>query len=172
MTEDEKNYIKLLFQRKVNIQHKQYICATDCILSGLDMTQYKKVVAFRSKLGRFYEALFAYLCNFSHPSKGFDLVDYKNNIYIELKSNWSTDNYDSKNSKFQKLVKHKAVNPTCEVIYACLNDNRRGANCDYMHEDNFRIIIGYKTWKYLCSFKNINVDELINFLRELVREVY
>ena len=56
MTDLEKNYIKLLFQEKINIFNKIYICNTDYVLNGLDMTQYKKIVTLRSKMGRFYEA--------------------------------------------------------------------------------------------------------------------
>ena len=72
------------------------------------MTQYKRIVALRSKMGRFYEALFAYLCGFTHNKVGFNLINKEKNSYIELKTNFSTDNYDSKNSKFQKLTEHKA----------------------------------------------------------------
>ena len=59
MTDIEKNNIKLLFHEKVNIFNKKYICNTDYVLNGLDMTQYKKIVALRSKMGRFYES---YVC--------------------------------------------------------------------------------------------------------------
>ena len=51
MTDIEKNDIKLLFQEKVNIFSKKYICTNDYVLYGLDMTQYKKIVALRSKMG-------------------------------------------------------------------------------------------------------------------------
>ena len=45
------------------------------------MTQYKKIVVLRSKMGRFYEALFAYLCGFTHNKVGFDLIN-KEKIFI------------------------------------------------------------------------------------------
>ena len=80
------------------------------------MTQYKKGVALRSKMGQFYEALFSYLCGFTHNKVGFDLINYEKNIYVELKTNFNTDHYDSKNRKFQKLTEHKTNNPTHEVI--------------------------------------------------------
>ena len=57
MTDIEKNNIKLLFQKKINIFNKKYICNTDYVLNGLDMTQYKKIVALRSKMGQFYESI-------------------------------------------------------------------------------------------------------------------
>ena len=109
------------------------------------------------------------LCGLTHCDKGFDLIKKENDVYFELKTNGASDNYDSRISKFQKLVKHKTNNPTHEVIYACLNDNRVGDGVDYSHTNGFRIITGYKAWKYFCSFSNINPDELILFLRELVK---
>ena len=136
------------------------------------MTQFKKMVALRSKLGRFYEAMFSYLCDFTYNKIGFDLINYEKNTYIELKTNYNTDNYDARISKFQKLVKHKINNPTHEVIYACLNDSRVSHGVDYIHSDGFRIITGYKTWIYFCNFCNINPTELILFLRELIKEIY
>ena len=81
MTDIEKNNIKLLFHEKVNIFNKKYICTNDYVLYGLDMTQFKKIVALRSKMGRFYEALFAYLCGFTHNKVGFDLIN-KEKIFI------------------------------------------------------------------------------------------
>ena len=46
-------------------------------LNGLDMTQYKKIVTLRSKMGWFYESMFAYLCGFTHNKVGFDLINYE-----------------------------------------------------------------------------------------------
>ena len=75
MTNIEKNNIKLLFHEKVNVFNKKYICNTDYVLYDLDMAQYKRIDALRSKMGRFYEALFAYLCGFIHNKVGFDLIN-------------------------------------------------------------------------------------------------
>ena len=36
----------------------------------------------------------------------------------------------------------------------------------------FRIITGYRAWKYFCSFLNINPNELIYFIRDLIIEIY
>ena len=129
MTDIEKNNI--LFYKKVSISNKKYICTNDYVLCGLDMTQYKKGVALRSKIGRFYEALFANLCGFTHNKVGFDLINKENDVYVELKTNFNTDNYDSKNRKFQRLTEHKTKNLDHEVTYACLNDNRVGDGVDY-----------------------------------------
>ena len=37
-------------------------------------------------MGYFYEQLFCYLCNFAHPKTGFDLINEKDQIFIELKT--------------------------------------------------------------------------------------
>ena len=123
-------------------------------------------------MGRFYEALFAYLCGFTHNKVGFDLINKEKNIYIELKTNFNTDNYDSKDSKFQKLTEHKTKNTDHEVIYTCLNDNRVGDGVDYFHTSGFRIITGYRALKYFCSFLNINPNELIDIIRDLIIDIY
>ena len=34
------------------------------------------------KMGYLYEQLFSYLCNFTHPKTGFDLVNEKDKIII------------------------------------------------------------------------------------------
>ena len=76
------------------------------------------------KLGTFYEKLFAYLCNLSQPSKGFDLIKKETNLYVELKTNYTTDNYNSKSSKFDNFKKFKQKNPDANKYYMCLNDYR------------------------------------------------
>ena len=86
MTDIEKNNIKLLFYEKVSIFNEKYICNTDYVLYGLDMTQYKRIVVLRSKMVRFYESMFAYLCGFTHNKVGFDFINEEKNIFIELKN--------------------------------------------------------------------------------------
>ena len=113
--------------------------------------------------------MFAYLCGFTYNKVGFDLINKEKNIYIELKTNFNTDNYDLKNSKFQKLTEHKTKNSDHEIIYACLNDNRANGSVDYFHTNSFRIITGYKAWEYFCSFSNISPNELIDFIRDLLK---
>ena len=57
------------------------------------------------KMGQFYEQLFCYLCNFIHPRKGFDLVNEQEHIFIELKTNFLSDNHNARNNKFQENTK-------------------------------------------------------------------
>ena len=40
----------------------------------------------------------------------------------------------------------------------------------YIHHFGFQIITGTKAWEFFCSWGNIDVDELINFIRSLVSE--
>ena len=51
-------------------------------------------------MGYFYEQLFCYLCNFTHPKTSFDLVN-EDQIFIELKTDWSTDNHNGNESRLQ-----------------------------------------------------------------------
>ena len=76
-------------------------------------------------MGYFYEQLFCYRCNFTHPETGFDLVNEKYQIFIELKTDWSTDNHNAKKSKFRFLGKCKTNDPNTKVYYICLNDKHR-----------------------------------------------
>ena len=47
-------------------------------------------------MGHFYEKLFCYLCNFTHRIKGFDLINEEEQIFIELKTNFLSDNYNAR----------------------------------------------------------------------------
>ena len=95
----------------------------DLILNGIEVTNNK--TELKTKMGYFYEQLFCYLCNFIHPETGFDLVNEKEQIFIELKTDWNTDNYNAKESKFRLLSKYKRNNPNAKVYYICLNDKRK-----------------------------------------------
>ena len=46
------------------------------------------------------------VASFTHPKAGFDLVNEEDQIFIKLKSNWKTDNYNSKESKFHHIRKY------------------------------------------------------------------
>ena len=58
----------------------------------------------------FYEQLFCYLCNFTHPKTGFDLVSEEDHMFIELKTDWDIHNHNGKESKFYLLRKYKTIN--------------------------------------------------------------
>ena len=75
--------------------------------------------ALKIKVGQFYEQIFCYLCNFIHPRKGFDLVN-EQQIFIEVKTNFLSDNHNARNSKFHYLGKYKTNNPNAKVYYICL----------------------------------------------------
>ena len=42
------------------------------------------------KMSRFYEKLFCYLFNFKHQETGFNLVNKKKDIFIDLQTNFSS----------------------------------------------------------------------------------
>ena len=74
------------------------------------------------KMGYFYEQLFSYLCNFTHPKTDFDLVKKEDQIFIELKTDWSTENHNEKESKFRLFQKYETNSPNAKVCYICLNE--------------------------------------------------
>ncbi len=177
MDEHKIDQIKIIFNDifKKNINNEERFCQNDDLLEGINITQYLKYLDLKMRMGKFYEKLFCYLCDFYHPQKGFDLVCDKRKIAIELKTSVRSDNFDSKNNKFRKLNTFKKNNPDWNVFYICLNDialNREG--CDYKHEMGFRFISGYKAWRYFCNLNNanINVEELKEFLRNLVKQYF
>ena len=65
----------------------------------------------------FYEQLFCYRCNFTYLKTGFDSVNEKDQIFIKLTTDWSTYNYNGKESKFRFVRKYKTNNPNREVYY-------------------------------------------------------
>ena len=58
-------------------------------------------------MGYFYEQLFCFLCNFIYPKTGFHLVNEEDHMFIELKTDWNTDNHNGKESKFRLLKNTK-----------------------------------------------------------------
>ena len=137
----------------------------DLILNGIEVIN--NTTELKTKMGYFYEQLFCYLCNFTHPETGFDLINEKEQIFIELKTDWNTDNHSSKESKFHFLSKYKRNNSNAKVYYICLNDKRK-INVDYTHHFGFQIITGRKAWEFFCQRVEIDTIDLINYLKALV----
>ena len=100
-----------------------YTIKNDVILDGIEFSNIKEEL--KIKMGYFYEQLFCYLCNFTHSETGFDLINEKEQIFIELKTDWNADNHSSKESKFHLLSKYKRHNSNAKVCYICLNDKRQ-----------------------------------------------
>ena len=111
------------------------------------------------KMGYFYEQLFCYLCNFIHPKTGFDLINEKEQIFIELKTDWNTDNHNSKESKFHLLSKYKRNNPNAKVYYICLNDKRK-INVNYAHHFGFPNNNRYESLGVLLSTRGHQQNRL------------
>ena len=96
------NYLNSLLNRLSNI------IRNDLILNGIEASNTQ--TQLKTKMGYFYEQLFYYLCNFTHTKTGFDLVNEKDHMFIELKRYWNTDNHDGK-ERFHLLRKYKTNNP-------------------------------------------------------------
>ena len=191
---EQKNHIRYMYQdifkppRNINTSNPLLRDTID----QRDYETYQKIRNIYQSIGRFYEYLFAYLCNFTRPTKSlcttcksqksnklrkfcetcnknsFDLINTEENIFIEVKSAFATDNYNARDSKFHHLGKYKQFHPESQIYYICLHDHRNSTGCNYTHLLGFRIITGDEAWKFFCRIANINKDELINFLREII----
>ena len=84
----------------------------------------------------FYEQLFCYLCKFEHLEICFDLVNEKEQNFIELKTDWNTDKHNAKESKFHLFKKYNTNNPDAKVYYICLNDKPK-IHVNYLHHFAF-----------------------------------
>ena len=157
------NYI---FDKPLNTS--THIIRNDLILNGIEITNNK--TELKMKMGYFYEQLFCYLCNFTHPKTGIDLIDEKEQIFIELKTDWNTDNHNSKESKFRLLSKYKRNNSNAKVYYICLNDKRK-VHVDYTHHFGFQIITGKQAWEFFCQRAGIDAIDLIDYLKALVHRL-
>ena len=58
-------------------------------------------------MSRFYKKLFCYLCNFKHQETGFNLVNEKEDIFIDLKTNLLSDNLTQNTINFVTLKNTK-----------------------------------------------------------------
>ena len=172
-----------IFDRPLNKSY--YTIKNDIILDGIKFSNIKEEL--KIKMGIFYKQLFCYLCNFTHlktgcckafPLETFDLINEKEQIFIKLKTDWSTDNYNAKESKFCFLSKYKRNNSNAKVYYICLNDKRKinvdshqqkqTLSCDYTHHFGFQIITGTKAWEFFCQCAGIDAIDLIDYLKALV----
>ena len=168
LSQKQKQDITDIFNRIFDkpLNKLSHIIRSDLILNGIEITNNK--TELKMKMGYFYEQLFCYLCNFTHPKTGFDLINEEEQIFIELKTDWKTDNYNAKESKFRFLSKYKRNNSNAKVYYICLNDKRK-VHVDYLHHFGFQIITGMKAWEFFCQRADINAINLIDYLKALVR---
>ena len=96
---------------KQSLNKLSRIITNDTILKGIEVIN----TELKTKMGYFYEQLFCYLCNFTYPKTGFDLInEIINQIFLELKTDWSTDNHNESN--FHLLGKYKTNNQTQKFI--------------------------------------------------------
>ena len=167
LTLKQKQDITDIFNRRFNkpLNKSYYTIKNDIILDGIEFSNIKEEL--KIKMGIFYKQLFCYLCNFNHPKTGFDLINEEEQIFIELKTDWNTDNYNAKESKFRFLSKYKRNNSNAKVYYICLNDKRK-VHVDYTHHFGFQIITGTKAWEFFCERADIDIINLIDYLKALV----
>ena len=77
-----------IFKQPLNIL--SHIIKNDLILNGIEDSNTQ--MELKTKIGYFYKQLFCYVCNFIHPKLDFDLVNKEDHKFIELKTDWNTDN--------------------------------------------------------------------------------
>ena len=167
LTHKQKQDITDIFNRIFDkpLNKSYYTIKNDIILDGIEFNNIKEEL--KIKMGYFYKQLFCYLCNFTHPETEFDLINEKEQIFIKLKTDWSTDNHNAKESKFCLLSKYKRNNSNAKVYYICLNDKCK-VHVDYTHHFGFQIITGRKAWEFFCQCADIDAIDLIDYLKALV----
>ena len=105
------------------LNQSPHIITRDIILNGIEVINTEMVL--KTKMSRFYEQLFCYLCNFKHQETGFNLVNEKEDIFVDLKTNFLSDNFNAKHNKFHHFKKYITNNSNAKIFYICLNDKRK-----------------------------------------------
>ena len=81
-----------IFNKPLN--QSSCIITRDIILNGIQVINTETVL--KMQMDYFYEKLFCYLCNFKHQETGSNLVNKKEDIFVEFKTNLLSDNYSAK----------------------------------------------------------------------------
>ncbi len=68
------------------------------------------------------------------------------------------------------MKQKKIEEPNAEIIYACLNDQRKGNGVDYKTQYGIRILTGDCAWNYFCDIAKIDCFELVKYIKYLVIE--
>ena len=135
------------------------------ILNGIEVSNTQ--TELKTKMDYFCKKLFCYLCKFKRLETGFDLVNVEKQIFIEIKTEWNTDKIMQRKVNFVSLK--NTTTQTQNFSRICLN-NKRKINVEYTHHFDFHIITGTEAWQFFCQHAGINVNELIDFIREFVQE--
>lgn len=102
---------------------------------------------------------------------GLDIVSHKHKIIIELKNRTTTDNYSSKKSNINKLIKFKKENLEYKCIYACINGNTQeqtmsGSIKKILYDDvEIEFYIGLPFLKFIYG-KNVYI--ILDFIKYFV----
>ena len=89
--QDKTDIFNSIFNKPLN--QSSHIITKDIILNGIEDINTKTVL--KMKMSSFYEKLFCYLCNFKHHETGFNLVNKREDIFIDIKTNFLSDNYNA-----------------------------------------------------------------------------
>ena len=80
LSQKQKQDITDTFDKPLNTS--THTIRNDLILNGIEVIN--NTTELKTKMGYFYEQLFCYLCNFTHPKTGFDLINEKEQIENRL----------------------------------------------------------------------------------------
>ena len=91
LSEEQKRDINNIFNSIFNklLNQSSHIIARDIILNGIEVINTEMVL--KMKMSRFYEKLFCYVCNYKYQETGFNLVNEKEDIFIDLKTNFLSE---------------------------------------------------------------------------------
>ncbi len=114
------------------------------------------------RIGYLWEEIFM-LYGYEKITK-LDLIHREKKIAIELKNNWTSDNFSGKKFKFSCLKQYKQEHPDYEVIYGCINDIQ---SRDYINKDDVRVLTSDNLLNYIFGKDK---DYIIETLRKLIKE--
>lgn len=160
----------------------------DCILNDYInshpkfMKKVHRLKCIQMKIGSIWQQVFGLVpwlddMKNGHVS-GLDLISNKKsmeyvgeNICIELKNSYNTDNASSKKSNYNKLAQYAIKNKQFQPIYAVINCNSKNGKDEFInHKEtgiNIRYLSGEKLLKYIFAD---DYKKIMNVIKVYVNE--
>lgn len=103
-----------------------------------------KVKQKQMKYGKIWESVIGEYKNFIRLKEGhefgFDLMNNRRKIVIELKNRYNTDNSSSKSKKYDQLSTFKESNPDYKCVYGVINDKNPEGRCVKINHNDQEIL--------------------------------
>ena len=104
-------------------------------------------------------------------TSGLDILSEKNEIIMEIKNRYNTDNKSARDKNYDKLVAFKNKNPKYTCIYGIIND-KKPLGCKKIIIHNGVEIIYYSGRCFLKFIFGDNIDFILKFInRKIFEEV-